>query len=1224
MLKKMKMHKLGRNVFAAVFAVGLTALIGSSESMPVYASEENSKVKYSYEVHLNTEQLGSPSKVEGFIGGNSLVRKNDRSYCVINSQGEVILDNLGSYQASQIEPIYYEGKDYLRLDDADYKKGIISNSGKVIVPFEYSEIEEKDNFIIAKKGNYPNYTYGVYGWDGEELLECKYLDVKILNFGTQILAKDANSSWYLFDASGKELCSYGVYYDMKGSQLDSIEIIYAYQTNGNSYLELDLLTGERVGASYSISGLSTAEVVNKGKYALMTDSNGFYVYDYKLNKVAEYLKADLAEDKDYSSPVLYDNGVLAYPYVWDDDNDHGSVTGHVWEPYDRDIYNTDGTLLLSVEDESVYLNIWAINNGENILAEMADGSWQLLDLDLNVIHTYDSSCNYVDERIFSGTVAEGYEGYVAVGNISTTGTEKLYYLDKCLTPDREYDQIEVLGNGYFYAREKSGHSCILDKDGNVAADLEDYSSYIGSIATGNRGFLLVDNEGGDRALVGPNGFVEKGITANAMNYRDDVTGNYRMIYGLGKTYLIDMQTFEVIKTLDQDFVSSGNFNRPGCFYAKDAADQYYLISASGNVGEVSGQLSRYKNYEDEDGNWIALTMSNYYLVSEGGEVLLDIGQWDAVSFDDAGVIAVQKKNSNYEMVTGYIKYDGTVLADPSEYTSIEKYEGKGYVVQDSDGVWHLLNTNGEVACSYTGTYDRVTPIIVPGTTAQTDFLRCEILNENNGSYVHQAVMRYDGTTIVPYKDQKMQISVGEVYDELFIMVYYDSDKKCVMYDGNGTSVLELTGTYGSIRGMGVFNEGYVPASDWDEWVVYRIKLCKEELMPNKPASLTSPGSIGGSYCSDCGHVFEEGIEIPQISEATVKLSATNFVYDGNEKKPTLGKITDASGKELVEGTDYNITYPVSSTAVGKYKVTVSFTGNYEGTKSLEYLVVPKAPAKISAALSGAHNKVKISWNASTGANKYYVYYKKSTASSYTKLGETKSLSYTKSGLSSNTKYDFKVVAVYNDGAKDHCDASKYVTAAIKTQKNVAAPKTVKAVLYGYDDVKITWTKSSSATGYYVYMKKAAAADSTYKKIKTITKATTLYYKKSSLEDGVKYTFKVVPYYKDGSTNVASVYSKTVSITTLKKIAKPTIAKSSNGYVKVTWKNIDGESGYQISQSTTKKGTKIVSTYATTSGKTKKITAKKGKLLYYKVRAYKTVDGKKIYGPWSDVKSYKLK
>ena len=75
-------------------------------------------------------------------------------------------------------------------------------------------------------------------------------------------------------------------------------------------------------------------------------------------------------------------------------------------------------------------------------------------------------------------------------------------------------------------------------------------------------------------------------------------------------------------------------------------------------------------------------------------------------------------------------------------------------------------------------------------------------------------------------------------------------------------------------------------------------------------------------------------------------------------------------------------------------------------------------------------------------------------------------------------------------------------------------------------------------------------------------------------------------------------------------------------MKVKWTNISGETGYQISQSTTKSKTKIVATYKTTSGESKKVTATKGKKYYYKVRAYKVVDGKKIYGPWSSVKAYK--
>ena len=90
---------------------------------------------------------------------------------------------------------------------------------------------------------------------------------------------------------------------------------------------------------------------------------------------------------------------------------------------------------------------------------------------------------------------------------------------------------------------------------------------------------------------------------------------------------------------------------------------------------------------------------------------------------------------------------------------------------------------------------------------------------------------------------------------------------------------------------------------------------------------------------------------------------------------------------------------------------------------------------------------------------------------------------------------------------------------------------------------------------------------------------------------MKYTFKVVPYSISGSNIILDDSYKTASVTTLKKVSTPKIKKSSSKKVKVSWTNIGGETGYQISKSTKKGGTSIVSTYKTTSGKFKVLIVK---------------------------------
>ena len=267
-------------------------------------------------------------------------------------------------------------------------------------------------------------------------------------------------------------------------------------------------------------------------------------------------------------------------------------------------------------------------------------------------------------------------------------------------------------------------------------------------------------------------------------------------------------------------------------------------------------------------------------------------------------------------------------------------------------------------------------------------------------------------------------------------------------------------------------------------------------------------------------------EQPEVKpfEGTVTLSAAKFIYNGNVRKPTV-TVKDTTGNQLVAGTDYKVTYGTGRKNVGRYSVKVTFIGNYTGTVTKYFTIVPKAVTNLKSIRYQYGNQVRLTWTKSTGATGYRVYVKKSSASKYTYLGATKNAYYTKGSLAKNTAYRFKVIPYY------------------KT--------------------------STGTTQYY--------SDNAYK--------TTL-------------------------INTVAKGNKLVQVTGVK------VAKSGTK-VKVSWKNVGYETGYQISRSTSKTGTNIVVTYKTTSGKSKVIAATKNKTYYYKVRAYRVVNGKKIFGMWSN-------
>lgn len=356
----------------------------------------------------------------------------------------------------------------------------------------------------------------------------------------------------------------------------------------------------------------------------------------------------------------------------------------------------------------------------------------------------------------------------------------------------------------------------------------------------------------------------------------------------------------------------------------------------------------------------------------------------------------------------------------------------------------------------------------------------------------------------------------------------------------------------------------------------------------------------------------------------------NFEYDGIEKKQSGYRVCD--NKSTISTDNYEVSYQ-DNINPGTATMLITGKGNYyTGTLAKEFKIYHNhsyktVTTKATVSSNGLSQQVcsscgdvkstrtiyKISSvNISTSAYTYdgkikspSVIVKDSNGNKLIK-GKDYTVNYGSSSRRAIGRYSIKVTfkGVY-DGNK-----TLYYTIGPKN------PSSVSAQLYGYDDIKVSWKKVSGVTGYMVYYKKST--DSSWSS-KTI-KGTSL--KLANLADGVKYNIKVVSY-KIKNGHKCYNAGKATNIYTLKTVNGVKIAKDGSK-VKVSWMNISGETGYQISQSTKKSGTDIIATYKTTSGNSKIVSAIKGKSYYYKVRAYKVVDDKVIFGPWSTVIKFVVK
>lgn len=189
-----------------------------------------------------------------------------------------------------------------------------------------------------------------------------------------------------------------------------------------------------------------------------------------------------------------------------------------------------------------------------------------------------------------------------------------------------------------------------------------------------------------------------------------------------------------------------------------------------------------------------------------------------------------------------------------------------------------------------------------------------------------------------------------------------------------------------------------------------------------------------------------------------------------------------------------------------------------------------------------------------------------------------------------------------------------------TIKVIPAKMTFKsAKSYNYNTVKLTWNPVSGASGYMIYRKNSAGK---YKLIANVA-GTATSYKNKKLTTGKTYSYKIRAYTIVGNKKYTSIKSAAISVKPVpKKVKITSVTASGNSRSVITWNRDANVTGYQIyrkSSSQTKYAlVKTISKNTTTSYKDKKLAA--GQTYYYKMRSYRVVSGKKVYGKYSKVVS----
>lgn len=207
----------------------------------------------------------------------------------------------------------------------------------------------------------------------------------------------------------------------------------------------------------------------------------------------------------------------------------------------------------------------------------------------------------------------------------------------------------------------------------------------------------------------------------------------------------------------------------------------------------------------------------------------------------------------------------------------------------------------------------------------------------------------------------------------------------------------------------------------------------------------------------------------------------------------------------------------------------------------------------------------------------------------------------------NNSFLFRV-PIYNNMPASACQMPK---------DSLAAPA-LSISVSNFNKITLKWKEIPGAQGYQIY--RSAKPDKGFKKVGTISSGGTVSWT-DTVGFNKTYYYKIRSFRSFNGISIISPYSSVKKAST--KLSSPKLTSltlSSQHKISIKWEKMNGVTGYLIYRKNGKSGTYQAIKNMKGSGAVSYVdkTVMPNTTYYYKVRAYKTVNKKNYYSPYSNV------